>query len=196
VDTDVFRPGLGNGDGKSHNYVLSVGAIQSHKGYKFLIESIGRIPEFVRPSLHLVGNMENPGYQDYLQILAIENEVNLQIEVDVSQDILVRRYNEAMLVAYAPFNEPFGLVPLEAMACGKPVVGINEGGVKETVIHKSTGLLVERNPRSFGEAIRSLLEDRALIELYGTNGRKHVLENWSWEKATSDVEKHLSSAVQ
>jgi glycosyltransferase involved in cell wall biosynthesis len=140
--------------------------------------------------------MENPGYQDYLQILAIENEVNLQIEVDVSQDILVRRYNEAMLVAYAPFNEPFGLVPLEAMACGKPVVGINEGGVKETVIHKSTGLLVERNPRSFGEAIRSLLEDRALIELYGTNGRKHVLENWSWEKATSDVEKHLSSAVQ
>jgi glycosyltransferase involved in cell wall biosynthesis len=67
---------------------------------------------------------------------------------------------------------------------------------KETVIHKSTGRLVERNPRSFGEAIWLLFEDRVLVELDGTNLRKHFLVNWSWDIATSDVGRHLNFVVQ
>jgi glycosyltransferase involved in cell wall biosynthesis len=111
--------------------------------------------------------------------------------VGIDQNALVRKYNESTLVAYAPYNEPFGLVPLEAMACGKPVVGVREGGVKETVVDNYTGILVERDPRKFGRAIQSLLKNPSQVALYGENGRKYVLENWSWEKSTLELEQHM-----
>jgi len=193
VDTDLFCPRAGN---QEKQYVLSVGAIQPHKGYDFLIDSLSHIDQGIRPHLYLVGNMENPTEQHVLQRLAKEKEVTLRIEVGVHQDTLVRRYNEAALVAYAPYNEPFGLVPLEAMACGKPVVGVDEGGVKETVVNEYTGLLVERNAQKFGKAIQSLLENEPLKNQYGMNGRKHVLENWSWDKSVSKFEQQMYLTVR
>lgn len=188
VDTEVFFPASKNENGE---YVLSVGAIQPHKGFDFLIKSFGHIDQDIRPALHLIGNMENSREQDRLQSLARENGVELHIEVGVDQQTLVRRYNEAILVAYAPYNEPFGLVPLEAMACGKPVVAVDEGGVKETVVNRSTGLLIERNPQKFGKAIQDLLNDPARIKQYGLQGRTHVMEKWSWEQSVIQLEKHL-----
>ena len=176
-------------------YVLSVGAIQPHKGFDFLISSFGQIDEKVRPPLYLIGNMENPAEQNRLQMLAKENGVDLHIEVGVDQPTLVQRYKEATLIAYAPYNEPFGLVPLEAMACGKPVVGVDEGGVRETVVHNHTGLLVERDACMFGKAIQSLLENPELAGSYGMNGRRHVIENWSWEKAVDQLEEHMQKLL-
>jgi glycosyltransferase involved in cell wall biosynthesis len=192
VDTNAFHPDSKNG--KKH-YVLSVGAIHPHKGYDFLIESLGYIDKMFRPTLHLVGNMKNSRDQVVLQALAKEKDVELRIEVGVDHNTLIRKYNDAVLVAYAPYNEPFGLVPLEAMACGKPVVGVREGGVKETVVNDYTGLLIDRDPQQFGRAIQTLLENPSLVALYGKNGRTHVLENWSWEKSVADLEKHLLEAA-
>jgi len=193
VDTDIFCPESQTG---LEDYVLSVGAIQPHKGYDFLIESFSYIDLHLRPSLHLIGNMQNRNEQDVLQALAHEKKVDLHIEVGVDQDTLVQKYNNAALVAYAPYNEPFGLVPLEAMACGKPVVGVNEGGVKETVVHQFTGLLVERDARKFGQALQSLLDDHVSRHQYGKNGRQHVLENWSWEKSVDTLEQHMLKVIQ
>jgi glycosyltransferase involved in cell wall biosynthesis len=188
VDTDLFYPTVYN---SSKRYILSVGAIQPHKGFDFLIESISYLDKRIRPALHLVGNMKNSQDQESLQVLAKAKEVDLRIEMGVDQDTLIRKYNDALFVVYAPYNEPFGLVPLEAMACGKAVVGVREGGVKETVVDGKTGILVERDPRKFGSAIQSLLENPSLVALYGKKGRKYVLANWSWENAVTNLEKHL-----
>jgi len=193
VDTAAFCPESEIG---AEDYVLSVGAIHPHKGFDFLIESFSYIDRNIRPPLHLVGNMKNQSEQDFLQKLAGEKEVDLRIEVGVDQKTLVQKYKRSALVAYAPYNEPFGLVPLEAMACGRPVVGVDEGGIKETVIDKYTGLLVERDAQKFGQAIQSLLENRPLIAEYGSNGRKHVLEQWSWEKSVSNLERHMEQVTQ
>jgi len=192
VDTDVFRPGSMNGQ----KYVLSVGAILPHKGYDFLIESFGHVDPAVRPSLRLIGNMNNPSEQTLLAALAKEKGVDLQIEVGVDQNTLVRRYTEALFIAYAPYNEPFGLVPLEAMSCGKPVVGINEGGVKETVVDHLTGFLVERDAHKFGKALEHLLSDPALAQEYGKNGRAHVMKNWSWDAAVTKLEENMAQAIR
>jgi glycosyltransferase involved in cell wall biosynthesis len=193
VDTDLYCPSVVNTDRK---YVLSVGAIQPHKGFDFLIESLGHVDPAVRPGLYLIGNMENPTEKNMLQALAKEKGVDLRIEVGVDPATLVQKYNAATLVVYAPYNEPFGLVPLEAMACGKPVVGVNEGGVKETVIHAFSGLLVDRDARKFGQALQTLLETPTLIDQYGRNGRLHVLENWSWDKAVQKLEGQLSRVIE
>lgn len=192
VDMEMYTSGAYQTD---KQYVLSVGAIQPHKGFDFLIGSIGQIDENIRPPLYLIGNMENPAEQSRLQSLAQEHGVSLHIEVGVDQATLIQRYKEAALIAYAPYNEPFGLVPLEAMASGKPVVGVDEGGVRETVIHHYTGFLVERDACKFGKAIQQLLQDPTLAAHYGANGRKHVMENWSWEKAVYELEKHMHEII-
>jgi len=188
VDTDLYSP---NAADAAEQHVLSVGAIQPHKGFDFLIESLGYVDPAARPALYLIGNMENAAEKNLLQALAREKGVNLRIEVGVDQATLVQRYNAATFIVYAPYNEPFGLVPLEAMACGKPVVGVNEGGVKETVLNHVTGVLVERHAESFGRAVQRLLEDSTLAGQYGKNARKHVLEKWSWEKSVEQLENHM-----
>jgi glycosyltransferase involved in cell wall biosynthesis len=192
VDTEVFCP---QPRGGKSSYVLSVGAIQPHKGFDFLIESLGCVPKRTRPTLRLIGNVGNPGEQQLLATLAARHGVELSVEVRVCQATLVDRYCRAALVAYAPRNEPFGLVPLEAMACGTAVVGVREGGVQETIVHEHTGLLVERDPERFGAAIRQLLDNPALTAGYGRNGRRYVLDSWSWEQSVKQVQQNLSIAV-
>ena len=153
VDTERFRPAAG---GAQQREVLSVGALQPSKGFDFLIASLGHIAAAARPRLRVVGNSEVPGERDHLTRLAATLDVALTIEIGVGDAELAQRYAAAALFVYAPLREPFGLAPLEAMACATPVVGVAEGGIPETVRHGVTGLLVEREPRRFAEAICSL----------------------------------------
>jgi glycosyltransferase involved in cell wall biosynthesis len=92
--------------------------------------------------------------------------------------------------------EPFGLVPLEAMSCGTPVVGVREGGVQESIIHERTGLLVERDPKKFSNAVQHLLSNPDLIAEYGRNGREHVLKNWTWDRSVDRLEDHLVACTK
>jgi len=114
----------------------------------------------------------------------------------MSDDDLVAAYNRAAVVAYPPILEPFGLVPLEAMACGVPVVGVAEAGIRETVVHGETGVLTERDPVEFGLAIKTLLEDEALRNCIGNNGRRHVLAHWTWDQSYTALEKNIYRALQ
>lgn len=104
-------------------------------------------------------------------------------------------YNEATLTLYAPVREPFGLVALESMACGTPVVAVREGGTQKTMRHEETGLLVERDAAQFAAAVRRLLGDAALRAAYGRCGRDHTVQNWNWDKAAMTVEGYLETAV-
>jgi glycosyltransferase involved in cell wall biosynthesis len=176
--------------------VLSVGAIQPSKGFDFLIEAIGLLPNRIRPALRLVGNAEVNGVRAVLEAVALRHGVNLQIEIGVSQDTLVRRYNEAMLLAYVPHKEPFGLVPLEAMACGTPVVGVREGGILETVIDGVTGRLVNRSHDEFAAALTELLADPEKRRRLGEQGIAYVCERWAWNAAVANIERHLGAAAQ
>lgn len=193
VDTDVFRP---LPEVERRGYVLSVGAIDPRKGFAFLIESLGCLPETARPSLRLVGNVGVNGERQLLEALATQQGVDLHIEVGVDQETLVRRYNEAALLAYAPHNEPFGLVPLEAMACGTPVVGVAEGGVLETVLDGVTGRLVQRDREEFAMAIAELLVDPKKRQCLGEQAMMYVFKHWTWDAAVGRVEEHLCRAIQ
>ena len=59
-------------------------------------------------------------------------------------------------VVYTPANEHFGIVPLEGMAAGRPVIASNSGGPLETVVHEATGLLCEPQPADFAQAMNAL----------------------------------------
>src|SRR3989442_2027888 len=116
VDADVFRP---RSEPRA-DYILSVGYIGPLKGYDFLVHALARIDERRRPKLLVVANAVDGGWQQHLVQLAADRRVTLEIRLQVSDEELVDLYNRATLFVYAPHLEPFGLAPLEAMACGTP----------------------------------------------------------------------------
>lgn len=80
-----------------------------------------------------------------------------------------------------PWYEPFGLTPLEAMACGRPVVGSAVGGIAFTVADGETGMLVPpRDPDALAAALRRLLADPALRERMGRSARHRVEDAFTW----------------
>ncbi|HZD10507.1 MAG TPA: glycosyltransferase family 4 protein [Candidatus Binatia bacterium] len=171
--------------------VLSVGSLTPLKGFDFLIEAMSRLPVALRVPLVIASNFENGPERHYLRQLAADRGVDLQLHRNITDERLLELYNEAQLVAYAAIREPFGLVPLEAMACATPVVGVAEGGVQESVVHEQTGLLTERDPDDFSRALARLLGDAQLARTYGQQGRQLVEEHWSWDRATARVEQSL-----
>lgn len=193
VDANVFRP---LPDVAKEFAVISVGAMCPRKGFDFLIKSLAKIPLEVRPLLKLVSNAVIPKERAYIQDLASQYKVQLQLLTNLDSQALCLEYNRAYLCVYAPVMEPFGLVPLEAMACGIPVVGVAEGGVQESIIHQHTGLLTDRDPISFAMAVQELLADPDRRNAYGQQGRAHVLANWTWERSTAELQRHLIEVAQ
>lgn len=188
VDSDGFHA---MPDTVKENFVLSVGELTPRKGFDFVVESLGHVSPDKRPQLRLVCNMVNPSEREYVECLAARNAVDLQVLTNLNTSELALQYNKAQVCVYAPVLEPFGLVPLEAMACGTPVVGVREGGVQESVVHECTGLLVERDAVQFAAAVQHLLSNPSLASEYGRNGREHVLRNWTWDQSVASLEGHL-----
>lgn len=196
VDTHQFRPQSNSNQapGEAPAFVLSVGAIRPNKGFSFLVHSLSLIDAVQRLPLVIVSNYADYREQGYLEELAGELGVLITFRTLISDEELVQLYNQAWLTLYAPIMEPFGFVPIESMACGTPVVGVREGGVRETVLDGQTGLLTEREPHSFAAAVLSLTNDTERRAQYGFQGRRDVEERWQWARTVRDLEVHLASA--
>ena len=192
VDNTLFRPLNLPRD----NYVLSVGTCIPPKGYDFLIKSIAHIPEKERPELVIVGNSSDEGWVNYLRTLAEEKKVDLDILTMITDDQLIELYNKAKMVVYAPYLEPFGYVPLEAMACGTPVVGVKEGGLKETIHHNKTGILTQRDEKNFARAIMELNHNQELWNRLSKTGPKYIESFWTLDKAGERLLKHIKRVLE
>jgi glycosyltransferase involved in cell wall biosynthesis len=95
----------------------------------------------------------------------------------------------ADVVVAVPWYEPFGIVPLEAMACGRPVVGSAVGGLLDTVADGVTGTLVPpRDPAALAEAVQPLLDDARLRQRWGRAARARVLQRFTWDRVAAATE--------
>ena len=174
--------------------VVGIGAFVRPKRVEVVIEAVARISP-LRPALAWIGNWEDPYYLKQLVELAERREVDFAPYVAITQQEVIRVLNEAAVMAYAPRLEPFGYAPLEAAACGLPVVAQAEGGVRETVIDGETGFLVE-NQSGLHPALERILDDDGLARRMGAAGRQRAESNWSLSAATDRLESHLVSLVE
>lgn len=103
--------------------------------------------------------------------------------LSVTDEELVEIYNKSKVLVALNHNEPFGLIPLEAMACGIPVIAIEEGGYKESIINNKTGFLISRNPNQLYDKINLIINNEKLRSEMGKNARENILKNWTWDKS-------------
>ncbi|HZU11889.1 MAG TPA: glycosyltransferase [Chloroflexota bacterium] len=118
-----------------------------------------------------------------LQDLAAELGVTDRIRFTGKRqpDVLRYYYSAADTVVTTPWYEQFGLTPLEAMACGRPVIGSAVGGITYTISDGETGLLVPpRDPKALADALRRLLDDRMLRDKMGRAARERVKRDFTW----------------
>jgi glycosyltransferase involved in cell wall biosynthesis len=184
VDANTFTPGARPREG----YVLSVGALHPLKGHSLAIEALATLPP-PRPPLVVVGDRGLS--EGALRTLADARGVELEIRAKLPFAEIVDLYRRAGVVACAQIREPFGLVPLEAMACATPVVAVAEGGFRETVRDGETGLLVAREPQPFGAAIARVLAEPELAARLGDAGRRAVEREWTWQRTTAGFDRLL-----
>lgn len=170
LDAAVFAPRYGGGSG----YVLSVGALHPLKGHDLTVRALALIPRASRPPLVIVGDRGSRAYAGRIERTAARLGVEVTLHVSIPFEELLRLYSDASVVVCPQKNEPYGFVPLEAMAAGRPVVAVAEGGFLENVIDGETGVLAPRNAEAFASAVSSLLSDPARCEKLGRAGRAFV----------------------
>lgn len=189
VDTERFRDrGL-----PRERLVVGIGAFIPTKRVEVVIEAVARIRS-ARPALVWIGNSEAPDYLEHLVELAERLGVAFTPHLAITGDDVIRVLNVAAVMAYAPRLEPFGYPPLEAAACGLPVVAQAEGGVRETVIDGETGLLVD-DEGELHLALERILNDEVLARRIGVAARHRAVSTWSLSAATDRLESHLLELV-
>jgi glycosyltransferase involved in cell wall biosynthesis len=178
VDTDVFTPGSPPPGPPS---VLSVGALDRVKGHRLVVEALALVPADERPVLHLVYERFDPEYRREVEALAQSSSVALVLHQGLSDVELVDLYRSATVTIVAAQLEPFGLVPLESLACGTPVVAVCEAGYRETVEEGVNGYLTERSAAALAEAIQRTI--RGGLPASAAALRAGVLSRWSWDSS-------------
>ena len=192
IDTAQFRDlGL-----PRERVILGLGSFHAAKGIDLAIRAVSLLPE-PRPALEWIGNADSVGYLAEMSALAASLGVDFRPRLRVEDAVILDRLNRAMLMIYTSKLEPFGYAPLEANACGTPVVAVAEGGVRETIIDGENGLLVDdRDPEALAAAVRRLLDDPALARALGSRGVAVVGQRWTVEESVRRVERHLVRTLE
>jgi glycosyltransferase involved in cell wall biosynthesis len=187
VDTDRFNP-TGRAAPRGRRFrILSVGRFVDRKGYDDVIRALPAVPkaEFVLVGGPPAAGLDTDPLAIRLRALARECGVANRVRLvgSVPREEMPRWYRSANVVAASPWYEPFSLTPLEAMACGVPVVATAVGGLIETVVDGLTGDLVPpRDPQALGAALRKLAADRPRCLAYAAAAVDRVRAKYSWQR--------------
>ena len=174
VDTSKFYPL----DSKKENKVLFVGRILPIKGIDILIRAVQKLDA----DLYVAGTLRNSEkkYFEFLKSLDTNNKTIFK--VNYSQEEIALHYNSALVTVLPSRTETMGLVLLESMACGTPVICTNIGGMPEIVENGKTGFVVPPNdPKALEEKIRYFLDNPDESKRMGMYARKIVLEKYTWD---------------
>lgn len=190
VDSSFFHPDRDQGSGA---HFLSVGALWPFKGHEGAIRAVSGLPETRRPPLIIAADRQFPGYRNQLNRLAARSGVSLTILMGISDEHLRDLYRDAIAVLCFQKNEPYGLVPLEAMACGRPVVARASGGLADNVIHGENGLLFRDSRGDATEHLLSLMENPGFARTIGRAGMTFVRSCRNPEHSAERLAASLSS---
>jgi glycosyltransferase involved in cell wall biosynthesis len=200
VDVELFRPdGAVEERGRTFR-VLTASRLVQRKGVGTTIAAVAQLVAAGRDvELVVVGGAGTAGADlpddpEYQRLDALARDLGIRDHVSfrgqLAQEQMGEVYRSADVVVCAPWYEPFGIVPLEAMACGVPVVASRVGGLIDTVVEDATGLHVEpRDEDGLAVAVGTLLDDPERRAAYGRAGRRRAESKYTWRKVATDTER-------
>lgn len=180
VDTELFRP---INTEKKHLLlgdtfkILTVARLHKYKGLEYLIRAMKDVDE---AKLFILGQgNEKNNLKNLIKRLNLKNKVEL-IDANIPNHKMPFLYCDCDVYVQPSIIEPYGIAVLEAMACGKPVIGTKVGGMLDTIENQKTGFLV--NPEDTKELIENLgvLKDKEIREETGLRARERVVNNFEW----------------
>lgn len=183
VDTVAFAPGPPPSHAQGRRRLVTVGRLVRRKGIDETVVALARVPEV---ELLVAGGTgrDDPDAARIACLAATHGVADrVQLLGPVPRADVPALLRSADAVVCVPWYEPFGIVPLEAMACARPVVATAVGGLADTVVDGVTGLLVPpRNPRALADELRGLLSSVTTLESFGVAGRDRVLARYGWDR--------------
>src|SRR3954452_1061663 len=201
VDLDHFGPDGPAEPRTSEHRIVYVGRLVSRKGIGNIISALEHVPDCELigaggpPAEQLDGDSEAGRLRALAEHHGVADRVHMRGRVD--RDDLPALLRSADALVTVPWYEPFGITPLEAMACGVPVVASAVGGLIDTVVDGVTGRHVPpRDPGRLAAVLRELLADPAARAEQGRAGVRRTLQLYDWDRValgTLDVYEELAA---
>nr|CCA25726.1 alpha1 putative [Albugo laibachii Nc14] len=175
---------------------LSLNRFERKKNLVLAIQALACLRDKLQPELFMLVKLFIAGGYDPLNQENIEHlselrqevvrhslEEHVEFKTSVSNVDKIMLLSTCRAVLYTPSHEHFGIVPVEAMACGTPVIAVNSGGPLETILDKVTGFLCESTPEAFADSMAYICNpaNRGKVQAMGQKGRKRVESNFSLE---------------
>jgi D-inositol-3-phosphate glycosyltransferase len=172
--------------------LLSVGRLVPRKGYEIIIEALTWLPETELLIAGGAGSSDATPEPEHDRLAAVAEHLGVADRVrlvgQIARADMPALLRSADLVVCSPWYEPFGIVPLEAMACGVPVVASAVGGMLDTVVDGVTGTLVmPRDPVALAEVVGPLLEAPSRRAEFAQAGLDRVRSCYSWDRVAADT---------
>ena len=193
VDLRQFRPdGPVAPRGRAGRRLLVVSRLVERKGVGDVVAALARLPDAELvvaggpPAAGLAGDPEARRLAGLAERLGVADRVRLLGRVAPCD--LPALYRSADLVVNVPWYEPFGIVPLEAMACGVPVVASAVGGLVDTVVDDVTGVHVPpRQPGRLAATVAALLADPERRATLGAAGARRARRRYGWDRIAAST---------
>ncbi|EHR49819.1 glycosyltransferase [Saccharomonospora marina XMU15] len=201
VDLERFTPhGERARRGGDRHRIVAVGRLVPRKGFDIAIAALRHLPdtELIIAGGPQEGRLAEDEEALRLRRFAEQHGVADRVRLvgQVARPDMPALLRSADVVVTTPWYEPFGIVPLEAMACGVPVVAAAVGGLIDTVVDGVTGIHVPpRQPDAVATAVRKLLSDGALRDAYGIAGADRARCRYSWDRIATDTLRVYERAV-
>jgi len=200
VDSTLFRPDGPTEERGERARIAAVGRLVPRKGVDIAVRALAVLKDAGRTDVELLivggsGGASDPAADpEARRMLRLADELGVGDQVvvrgQVPQAELPRILRSATAVVCAPWYEPFGIVPLEAMACGVPVIAASVGGLIDTVVDGVTGIHVPpRDPEAVAEAILQLVDNPARAAELGRAGRTRSRTRYSWNRVAQTTAK-------
>jgi D-inositol-3-phosphate glycosyltransferase len=181
-----------------HRVLLCLGRTVPRKGIDNVILGLARLKRFsrVRPTLMVVGgnsDLPDPALTPEIgRLREIAEREGVADRVVFtgrrSRELLKLYYSAADVFVTTPWYEPFGITPLEAMACGTPVIGSDVGGIKHSVLHGMTGYLVPPNdPDALAERVAELYASPERLKEFSRSAIRRVNTSFTWERVAGAI---------
>ena len=182
IDTNKYKRRESN---HKINQILAVGRLTKFKNFDLLIRSF-KDTKLKNYKLLIIGNgEENNNLQQLIKNLKLSKTV--EIKNNVSDTELIKNYQKSRMFVLCSFEEPFGMVSVESMACGTPVIVSNRGGIKETVINNKTGLVINMNQKNLTKSIRKLANNPSFTSVLSKNASVCASKPYSWKNSVNKL---------